>query len=161
MRRFFPIALVALAGLFVTPTAAEADITAFFGVGQGPETRTAKGLSFGVSLIVVGFEVEYSDISAKTDVGALAPRLRTGMINAIVQTPTGGMQLYATAGVGGYRENSGGNSETSTGINVGGGLKTNLLGPLRLRLDYRLFTLRGNPAAKTVHRVYAGVNAAF
>lgn len=152
---------VAVGVLFATPSAAQADITAFFGVGHGPETRTAKGLSFGVSLIVVGFEVEYSDISAKNDVGALAPRLRTGMVNAVVQTPTSGFQLYATAGVGGYRENSVGDSETSTAINVGGGVKMGLLGPLRLRLDYRLFTLRGNPSTKTVHRVYAGVNTSF
>jgi len=40
-------------------------------------------------------------------------------------------------------------------------VKMSLMGPLRLRLDYRLFTLRGNPAAKTVHRLYAGVNTSF
>ncbi len=161
LRKTIGVGLLSLAGLVAVPATAHADITAFFGVGQGPETRTAKGLSFGVSLIVVGFEVEYSDISAKTDVGAVAPRLRTGMVNAVVQTPTSSVQLYATAGVGGYRENSVGDTETSTAINLGGGVKMSLMGPLRLRLDYRLFTLRGNPAAKTVHRLYAGVNTSF
>ena len=29
------------------------------------------------------------------------------------------------------------------GINVGGGVKVNLAGPLRLRFDYRIFTLAG------------------
>ncbi len=161
IRKTIGVGVLSLAGLCAAPTVAHADITAFFGVGQGPETRTAKGLSFGVSLIVVGFEVEYSDISAKTDVDALAPRLRTGMVNAVVQTPTSGFQLYATAGVGGYRENSVDDTETSTALNVGGGVKMGLMGPLRLRLDYRLFTLRGNPAAKTVHRLYAGLNTSF
>lgn len=161
MRKILATGLLAVAALAATPAAAHADITAFFGAGRGPETRLAKGLAFGVSVLVVGFEVEYSDISAKDDPGALAPRLRTGTINAIVQTPTPGVQLYATAGVGGYRENMLGDTETSTVLNVGGGLKLNLFGPLRLRVDYRLFTLRGNPVEKTVHRVYAGVNTSF
>ena len=38
--------------------------------------------------------------------------------------------------------------------------------PIRLRdvsvrLDYRVFSLRGTPLHKTVHRVYAGVNLRF
>ena len=33
--------------------------------------------------------------------------------------------------------------------------------PVKLRVDYRLFTLRGEPIEKTVHRVYAGINLAF
>ena len=36
-----------------------------------------------------------------------------------------------------------------------------LFGPVKLRVDYRLFTLRGAPTEKTVHRVYAGVNTSF
>lgn len=160
-RLFVAPALMAFAGLVATPAVASADITAFFGVGHGPETRTAKGVAFGLSVVVVGFEIEYSDISAKDDAEALAPRLRTGTVNAIVQTPTAGAQLYGTVGVGGYRENLLGESETSTAFNIGGGLKLGLMGPLKLRIDYRLFTLRGDPVRATVHRVYAGLNAGF
>lgn len=156
-----PLAL-ALAGLAATPALAYADLTAFFGVGHRPETRTAKGVAFGVAIIAVGFEVEYSDISEKDTADKLAPRLRTGMVNAIVQTPTSGAQLYATAGVGLYRENLRADwQETSTALNLGGGLKMGLLGPLKLRVDYRLFMLRGNPLEKTVHRIYAGLNTSF
>ena len=36
-------------------------------------------------------------------------------------------------------------SETNVGVNVGGGVKMSLAGPLRLRLDYRVFTLKGTP----------------
>lgn len=154
--------LLAVAGLMATPAAAYADITAFFGVGHRPETRAAKGVSFGISLIAVGFEVEYSDISEKDTADALAPRLRTGMVNAIVQTPTSGAQLYATAGVGLYRENLRADfQETNTAFNIGGGIKMGLFGPVKLRVDYRLFTLRGAPIEKTVHRVYAGLNTSF
>ena len=35
------------------------------------------------------------------------------------------------------------------------------LGPLRARLDYRVFNLKGEPLHSTVHRLYAGVNLAF
>jgi opacity protein-like surface antigen len=161
MRKATATGVICVAGLLAAPATAAADITAFFGAGIGPETRTAKGVSFGVSVLVVGFEVEYSDISAKTDPDALAPRVRTGMVNAIVQTPTPGVQLYGTAGVGGYRENLLDDSNNGTAFNVGGGLKMSLFGPLRLRVDYRLFTLRGDPVKKTVHRIYAGLNTSF
>jgi hypothetical protein len=36
-----------------------------------------------------------------------------------------------------------------------------LFGPLKARLDYRVFKLRGAPLYSTLHRVYAGVNLAF
>lgn len=161
LQKVLATSLLAVAGVMATPGAAYADITAFFGVGN-PDTRVAKGASFGISLIAVGFEVEYSDISEKDKGDVLAPRLRTGMVNAIVQTPTSGAQLYATAGVGVYRENLRADyQETNTALNIGGGIKMGLFGPVKLRVDYRLFTLRGEPIKKTVHRVYAGVNTSF
>lgn len=153
------IGLLATCVLLGVPASAAADITAFFGAGHKPKTRTAKGLAVGISLIMVGFEVEYSDISEK-DADA-APRLRTGMVNAIVQTPTSGAQLYATAGVGAYRESLRDFQETNTGINIGAGLKLGLMGPLKMRVDYRFFKLRGDALTTTVHRVYAGLNTSF
>lgn len=153
--------LLTLATLTALPSRADADITAFFGAGIGPETRSAKGISFGLTVVVLGFEVEYADISAKNDETRPAPRVQTGMVNAIVQTPTPGVQLYGTAGVGAYRESWLGEHENNTAFNIGGGLKMSVLGPLKLRVDYRLFTLRGNPVDKSVHRVYAGLNASF
>ena len=36
-----------------------------------------------------------------------------------------------------------------------------LLGPLRARLDYRIFNLRGEPLHPTVQRFYAGLNLKF
>ena len=46
-------------------------------------------------------------------------------------------------------------------FNTGGGVKISVLGPLRARLDYRVFKLRGAPLYSTVHRFYAGVNLGF
>ena len=156
--RVLVVTLAALLALLVAPATAAADITAFLGLGTKPATRAAKGLAFGVTLLVVGFEGEYSDISE--DTADNAPHVRTGMINALVQTPTSGAQLYATAGAGVYRESfRNGPQETNTGLNIGGGIKLGLVGPLKLRLDYRIFKFRGDALHKTVHRVYVGLNA--
>lgn len=153
------IGILAAGMLLAVPASAAADVTAFFGAGHKPKTRTAMGAAVGITLIVVGFEVEYSDISEKDADGA--PRLRTGTVNALVQTPTSGAQLYATAGVGAYRENYRDRQESNTALNIGGGLKLGLMGPLKMRVDYRLFKLRGDALYSTVHRVYAGLTTSF
>jgi opacity protein-like surface antigen len=154
------VAFVTAAVLFAVPATAAADITAFLGLGNKPSTRAARGLSLGITVLVVGIEFEGSHISEDTGDGA--PQVRTGMVNALVQTPTSGAQLYGTVGAGVYRETfRNGPQETNTGVNIGGGLKLGLVGPLKLRLDYRLFKFRGDAVYKTVHRVYAGVNAGF
>ena len=156
--RSLVVGFLTAAVLFAVPATAAADITAFLGLGMKPATRPARGLAFGVTLIVVGIEGEYSSISE--DTGDNAPRVRTGMINAVVQTPTSGAQLYATAGAGVYRESfQNGPQETNTGLNIGGGIKLRLVGPLRLRLDYRIFKFRGEAIHKTIHRAYVGLNA--
>ena len=154
MKRIAPLLLV----LFLVPSRAFADFTAFLGVNPTPSNRTVKGLAGGVGLLIVAFEFEYADTSE--DLTALAPRLRTYMGNGLVQTPfpIAGMQFYATAGGGMYRETLGTASETHVGINVGGGVKISLLGPLRVRLDYRVFTLQGGPRHAKPQRFYAGLN---
>jgi len=46
-------------------------------------------------------------------------------------------------------------------VNLGGGAKIHLVGPLRLRLDYRVFNLQGTPRYETYHRFYVGANLRF
>ncbi len=143
------------------PSSAYADITAFLGVNPTPTSRPVRGFAVGVGLLIVGFEFEYS--SASEDAGEAGPRLRTFMGNGLLQTPfpIAGMQFYATAGGGAYRETLANLSETHVGMNVGGGVKMSLLGPLRLRLDYRIFTLSGEPLHSKPQRFYAGLNVKF
>jgi opacity protein-like surface antigen len=138
-----------------------ADATAFIGVTPTPSSRVAKGVAAGITVLVVGFEFEYSDTVEDLEAGA--PSLRSGMGNLIVQTPiaVSGLQFYGTVGGGIYRERLGEQQETNLGMNIGGGVKVSLLGPLKLRLDYRLFTLRGAPLHSKPQRVYAGLNLAF
>jgi opacity protein-like surface antigen len=123
--------------------------------------RSVKGFAVGTGLVIVGFEFEYAHTN--DDLENAAPELRTFMFNGLVQTPIAiaRMQFYGTAGGGVFRETLDQISETNVGINVGGGLKITLIGPLRLRLDYRVHTLRGTSLYSNPKRFYAGVNLKF
>jgi hypothetical protein len=138
-----------------------ADITAFLGTTSTPTNRAARGGAIGFGLLIVGFEFEFSNTSEEPL--EAAPSLRTGMGNVLFQTPVAifGFQPYFTTGGGLYREALGTRTETHFGFNNGGGVKVSLLGPVRARVDYRVFHLRGNPLHDTVHRFYAGVNLSF
>lgn len=158
--------LAAACVLLLVPSIASADVTAFIGVNPTPANRVVRGFAAGVGLVIVGFEFEYANTTE--DTLELAPGLRTFMVNGLVQTPIpiGGMQFYGTVGGGGYRETLNHDtpievSETSVGWNIGGGVKAKLLGPIRLRLDYRVFKLLGEPLHPQVQRFYAGVNLKF
>jgi hypothetical protein len=150
-----------LAGALLVPATSRADVTGFIGTNRTPSNRTVKGFAGGVGLLVVGFEFEYANTSEDAPKGA--PQLRTFMFNGLAQTPfpIAGLQFYATAGGGAFRETLNAASETNLGINIGGGVKMSLAGPLRLRLDYRVFTLRGSPMYSRPQRFYAGLNLKF
>jgi hypothetical protein len=152
--------VLSLALLFVATAAspARADITAFLGLTPTPERHLLKGFSGGVGMIIVGFEFEYAH-TAEDDVDLL-PGLQTFSGNVLVQTPTR-TQLYATAGGTGYRETLGDTQETHVATNIGGGVKIPLVGPLRLRLDYRVFKLQGTPLHSVYQRFYVGGNLKF
>ena len=156
-------ALLSLAILLAIPATASADFTAFLGTNPTPVNRVTTGLAVGVGLVLVGFEFEYGHTRENFD--ELAPSLRTYMFNGLLQTPIpiAGMQFYGTAGGGVYHESLDelDASKTNVGINVGGGVKVNLAGPLRLRFDYRVFTLQGNPRHSKPQRFYAGLNLKF
>ena len=47
------------------------------------------------------------------------------------------------------------------GGNIGGGVKMDLAGPLRLRVDYRVFKQGGGALYSPAHRIYAGLNVKF
>jgi opacity protein-like surface antigen len=155
-----PLVALLLAFLLI-PSAAYADLTAFLGVNPTPVNRPVRGFAVGAGLLIVGFEFEYANTS--DDEVLAAPKLQTYMFNGLVQTPVpiAGMQFYATAGGGGYHESLFDTSETHVGYNIGGGVKWSLAGPLRLRLDYRVFTLQGEPRYSNPQRFYAGINLKF
>ena len=142
--------------LLATP--ARADLTGFLGAATTPVNRQVSGVAVGVGLLVVGFEFEYA--STTGDPAVLAPALKTGMGNLILQTPSSffGFQPYVTTGAGLYRETLGAHEDTSVAFNTGGGVKVSLIGPLRLRVDYRVFKPGSGALQSPTHRIYAGLN---
>jgi hypothetical protein len=159
-RRSFAVSFVlACAFLAATAVPARADITAFLGLSPTPENHGVKGFGVGVGLLIVGFEFEYANLSE--DTFEQLPGLKTYAGNVLVQTPTPGFQLYGTVGAQGYKESLGNFDETHFGTNIGGGAKINLVGPLRVRLDYRIFRLQGEPLHDVYQRFYVGANLKF
>ena len=104
-RAFAPVIALTILFLASTPAPARADITAFLGLSPTPARHTVKGFAAGLSLVVVGFEFEFSQLG-EDPLDAL-PGLKTYSGNVFVQTPieVKGTQFYATAGGSGYREN--------------------------------------------------------
>ena len=153
----------AIAGLISLATAvpAWADATVFIGANTTPANRSVKGISFGTGLLIIGFEGEYAKTSSEVDVSA--PSLTTGTGNVLLQTPGSffGFQPYVTAGAGLYRESLGTHQDTSFLTNTGGGVKVTLVGPIRLRVDYRVLKLGGGALYTPAHRIYAGLNLKF
>ena len=141
-----------------TASPARADVTAFWGFAPKPDMHNARGFALGLSMLIVGFEGEYATLVEDSAKGA--PGLRTGMINGMLQTPTS-TQLYVTVGGGMYREDLDSAQETHFGTNIGGGIKISIAGPLRLRVDYRVFTLHGSPVYRHPQRLYVGANLKF
>jgi hypothetical protein len=158
---------LALATLLVFAAPARADITVFLGRSRNSSatpnapavSQGLKGAAFGIGLLVVGFEVEGA-LHTEDPVKGI-PGLKTGMGNVLVQTPTGNVQLYGTAGGGLFQETLGTSSETNFVTNIGGGIKMGIFGPIRLRADYRMLNLHGTPHYKTVQRFYVGASLKF
>jgi opacity protein-like surface antigen len=138
-----------------------ADATAFIGANTTPENRAVRGFAAGAGFLVVAFEFEYSATSEDESAGA--PSLKMGVGNILLQTPVAiyGFQPYFTTGTGVYRERLGALTRTGLSPNVGGGVKINLAGPLRLRVDYRVLKLGSGALYSPAHRVYAGLNLKF
>jgi hypothetical protein len=147
--------------LAIAAPPARADATAFLGVNTTPSNRQVKGFAAGMGLIIVAFEFEYATTS--DDVTVAAPSLKTFMGDALLQTPLAifGFQPYVITGGGIYRETLGVHQETGLGTNLGGGVKVSLAGPLRLRVDYRVFKLGNGALNSPAHRIYAGLNLKF
>ena len=140
---------------------ARADVTGFLGANTTPANRYVKGFSVGAGVLLGGVEFEYAN--TPEDDQALAPELTTGMGSALLQTPFMilGFQPYVTTGAGVYRERLFAHQETGLALSTGGGVKVSLAGPLRLRVDYRVFKLGSGALYSPAHRVYAGLNLKF
>ena len=153
--------LTAVLGMIATPRTAAADITAFLGLTPTPDNHVVRGIAVGLGLLIIGFEGEYANTAE--DAEDSLPGLQTYSGNVLVQTPieVSGVQLYGTAGAGLYRERLVIRQETHVATNLGGGAKIRVFGPFRVRVDYRVFRLQGDPLHQTYQRFYVGGNLTF
>jgi opacity protein-like surface antigen len=160
-RSFTAVLTLTLAMLAASAAPALADVTAFIGMTPTPHNHSLKGFSVGMGMLVVGFEFEYANIAEDTTEQLAGLKTYSG--NVLAQTPVAvaGIQLYGTLGAEGYQERLGDASVTHFGTNIGGGAKINLIGPLRVRVDYRIFHLQGTPINDTYQRFYVGANLKF
>ncbi len=161
VRAIAGIALITLVVLGVTPALAHADATLFIGANTSPANRAARGVAIGAGLLVIGFEAEYTDTT--DDLKSGAPSLKTGVGNLLLQSPVAlaGFQPYFEIGGGIYHEELAPISNTGFAGDTGAGVKISLIGPIRLRVDYRVFTLKNGALVSPAHRVYAGLNLKF
>lgn len=157
--------VMTIAAVLVSAAARDArgdiNATAFLGTSTAPGARGAWGLAAGVGILVVAFEFEYSHMI--DDQASGTPALDTVMFNGMVQTPfvVKRLQFYGTLGGGLYRETLGDFDHTSGGIDYGGGVKISIAGPLRARIDYRLFDLHGSARVPKPQRLYGGFIMSF
>ena len=156
-----PRLAAALALLLGCATPARADITAFLGANTTPDSRQVRGGALEFGFIVIGVELEYAYTPDNPE--AAAPSLNTGTGNLLLQTPVAifGLQPYFTTGGGFYQEELGLHSDTGFALDTGGGVKGSLAGPLRVRVDYRIFKLGSGALYSPSHRIYAGLNLKF
>ena len=160
MRRHI-VRAVLVALMLVGARPAFADVTAFLGANTTPANRQVRGFAVGFGLLIVGFGFEYTNTT--DDPTATAPSLKIGSGNLLLQTPVAifGVQPYFTTGAGIYSETLGTHTDRGFAPNTGGGVKVTLAGPLRVRVDYRVFKLGSGALYSPAHRVYAGLNLSF
>lgn len=167
MRRLLSRAAWLVALVLMNPVSARADATVLVGLTSVEGLRPSFAWSFSYRPSAVGVEVEY--LSTKpgdyTAGGVFA--------SVIVQPVTiSNMQIFVLGGVGVWGEGVEGGKRTGLlgAANVGGGVLVGLVGPLRLRLDYRLFRLGEvskeeigaiSPSRKHPQRIAAGLYFRF
>ncbi len=168
-RRCIALAVLAILALSVAPAMAQMEVpvnvTAFTGVAMVPDAHRALGVAAGLILIDAPIRLEFEYGRTGSDPATAVPEIRTFAGNFHVQPrQPWRLQIYGTVGIGIYRmlldHRS---SEANDATNVGGGAKLSLVGPLKLRLDYRRFSLaaiRGQYHSNE-HRFYAGITAGF
>ena len=152
--------LLALTILLCASAPARADLTIFAGLQGSPVIRPTTGISLGFGVLLVGWEVEIARVTEELEDGAASISAGTGSIYVQNPVPISGVQLYAIAGAGLYRERLGVFEQTDVHLALGGGAKIALVGPLKLRLDYRYFRLR-DAIEPDAQRLYAGLTIGF
>jgi len=147
--------------LTIAPSTARADIVGFLGSNMTPSSQPVIGGALSLNILVVAIEFEFA--SSAEDALKGLPGQATGIASVQFVTPTGRVQAYGGAGIGGARETLLGLTAYRTAGSFGGGVKIGLAGPLGVRVDYRVITMNKTMGIDTGvrQRFYVGLNLHF
>lgn len=171
MRRVLNRFALLAAIVIMTPASARADGTVLLGLTSAGTLRPSFGFSFGYRPSAVGVEVEYLSTFPQQSPGGYSAG---GIFGSVIVQPVtiSHLEIFAVGGVGVWGEGFKGGKRTGVlnAGNVGGGVLVALAGPLKLRLDYRLFLLAEvsdaevgaiAPSRKHPQRIAAGLYFRF
>ena len=119
--------------------------------------RSGRGAAIGAGFTIVAFEFEYA--SSGDDPTSARRRSRRAWATCCCRRrwPSSGSSRTSRPAAASITR-AGEHGDTGFGFNTGGGVKISLVGPLRLRVDYRVFKLGSGALYSPAHRVYAGLN---
>ena len=134
----------------------------FFGANTTPSNRPATGFAVGAGLLIVGFEFEYANTERRCQRRRAVAQDRHGQRPAADagrhRAASSRTSRRAAASIG---KSSARAATRASRSDTGGGVKISLVGPLRLRVDYRVFKLGSGALTSPAHRIYAGLNLKF
>ena len=149
-----PLIAIALAAA-ETAARAQGHMTLLSGVYSGAPSRPAIGYAWGFGDAGGGGEVEVAATRGSGSVSA-------GSITAAWFFPTPlkvrGASLYGLAGLGAYADRH--TEELTEAIALGIGTKIRFAGPIKIRLEYRLYVVRKD-GVPPPQRLSAGLSVGF
>jgi len=173
MRAFAGRVLAPLMMLGLSPAAATAqtpappvNLTAFAGAAMTPDAHAVSGIGVGVRPQPGPVSIEFEYSRSQIDRARSVPSIMTLAANFLVQVPVrqSRFELYGAFGLGFYvlqPDRQSGDADSAW--NFGGGAKVTLAGPVKLRMDYRVFRLAPIPGRhhSDLRRLSLGIVAGF
>jgi hypothetical protein len=124
----------------------------FTGIVPTPAVRPTMGFAVGGGVAPTGFELELARSGSRLSKGA--PSLNTYMVNFFgsFPVPVERLRIYAIGGIGIWNEQfEAGHGAGEFGKNLGVGALYEIAGPLKARLDYRVYFLNDSQDAHPVY----------
>ena len=126
--------------------------TIFTGFVPTPAVRPTMGFAFGGGIAPTGFELELARTGSRLSKGA--PALQTFMVSFFgsFPIPVKRLRVYGIGGIGLWNEQfEDGHGAGEFGKNLGIGALYEIAGPLKARLDYRVFFFNSSQDATPVY----------
>ena len=143
------------------------NLTAFAGLAMVPDAHAVSGIGVGVRPQPGPVSIEFEYSNSQIDRTRSVPSIVTLAGNFLFQVPVrqSRFELYGAFGLGFYvpQPDRQRGEDADSAWNFGGGTKVTLAGPLKLRMDYRVFRLAPIPGRhhSDLRRLSLGIVAGF